>query len=111
MKTRSTLNPLTELVTQLRQFAARCRSCRWLGALFHVGVALDIAADAVRAQSHQATDAYTAEQADLEAVKLIHRVCCAGHVSKTDLPLLTAALRHIHNSARRDHAIAARAQA
>src|SRR4051812_38118033 len=98
-------NYTTELDNQLVGFSVRCREARWLGPLFHVGVSQEILRDVKLEQRRQADDAYSAEQADLEAAKIIRQVMVDGRVTKSELPQLTKALRHVHNSARLDRRI------
>lgn len=103
-------NPVTELNTQLAGLSLRCRARRWFGALFHVGVSQDIAADIVREERRKVDLAYAAEQADLEAVKDIQRFIANGNRA-CDLPILKKALRQINRSSRLDHNLCERAQA
>ncbi len=103
-------HPITELRGQLAALSLRCRTRRWFGALFHVGVSEDIAADIVREERRKADLAYAAEQADLEAVKDIQRFIANGN-RPADIPILKRALRQIHRSGRLDHNLCDRAQA
>lgn len=96
--------PLAELRQSLSDFAARCRAMNWLGALFRVGVAQDIVKDVEAQQAAIANDAYSAEQSDLEAVKIIEDAARDG-LSQCDMPALAKALRLIKRSAERDHHI------
>lgn len=57
-----------ELTVNLARFAERCRSARWFGALFHVGVAQDIAADIAKEQSVVRETVTSAANFDLEAL-------------------------------------------
>lgn len=65
------MNPTSELTTTLSRFAERCKGARWLGALFHVGVCQDIAADVVRHQGQIRDTTHAAETYDLEALAKI----------------------------------------
>lgn len=66
-----TFNPLAELVDYLRTHEGVCRSKRWLGSLFHVGVTLEIAADVAKNEREAAQKAYAAEQLTIEAERAI----------------------------------------
>lgn len=59
---------VTELTGQLARFAERCRSMRWFGALFHVGVAQDIAADIATHEAKVNATFNEAKKYDLEAL-------------------------------------------
>lgn len=67
MKQRKAQNPLTELREWLSESASRCRAMRWLGALFRVEVAQDIASDIAAHQRMAAESAHASEQYDLIA--------------------------------------------
>jgi hypothetical protein len=67
--------------------------------VLNVEVAQEIAADIAALQSA----AYAAEQADLEAAKIIGAITADGHLTDAELPLLTRALRNINRSAAHDH--------
>lgn len=97
-------NPVAELRASLSDFADRCRSQSWFGPLFRVRVAQDIAADISAHQRRIADAAYSAEQSDLEAVKVLERAAADGFTN-ADLPEVERAIRLIRNSANKDHAI------
>lgn len=103
-KSTPTPKPLCELRDSLSGFSARCRAARWYGALFRVGVAQDIVADDTKALNRISRAAYSAEQDDLEAVKIIKAAARDGF-SDADLPALDKALRLIMSSAKKDHQI------
>lgn len=98
-------NPLNELMAGLGKFAERCRSARWFGPLFWVGVNQDVAKEIEKHHRQIAADAYAAEQADLQAAKLLEDAAKDG-LNQCDLPAVIQAIRHIRNSAKRDHLIA-----
>jgi hypothetical protein len=95
-------NCLSELFRYLGGVAIRLRTDRNFTGLFHVRVIQDIAVDLRREDQKLASEAYAAEQADLEAVKLLEEAARDGF-SNADLPAVQTALRHIRRSARIDH--------
>lgn len=70
--------------------------------LLDVEAAEDIAADL----QPVAAAAYTAQQADLEAARLLRESLADGKLTTADIPLLEKALAHIGNSAAADQQIA-----
>jgi hypothetical protein len=66
-------NPLTELREWLAESANRCRTMRWLGALFRVNVAQDIVEDVAKYENAAGQLAYSAEALSLEAINELHR--------------------------------------
>lgn len=64
---KSPVSPIGELRAYLVGFAARCRAARWFGAVFHVGVISDIAADVQAAERRAADAGYAIEQSELIA--------------------------------------------
>lgn len=99
--TSASLPPLRELREYLARFIARCRAASWLGALFHARVVEDIAADLARQHRALSATAYTAEQADLEAARLLDEAARDGF-SQADLPAVERAVRLIRRSAAHD---------
>lgn len=95
---------LVELREFLSETATRCRAKGWFGALCRVEVAQEIAADVGRDQEKIAVEAYSAEQCDLEAARLIEEAGRDGF-SNADAPALAKALRLIRRSAQVDHDI------
>lgn len=65
------MTPVKELRSYLAHHAAVCRSKRWLGSLFHVGVTELIAEDVAKNEERQAARAHRAELADIEAKRAI----------------------------------------
>lgn len=65
------MNPAIELSQTLRRLADRCRAARWWGALFHVGVCQDIAADVLAHEKKIRVTAQAAENFDSEALARI----------------------------------------
>lgn len=84
---------------------ARARRLRDYAALPALTVAADISADAARACSALSATAYTAEQDDLEALRLLETAARDGFNS-ADLPAVESAVRLIRKSAQADHAMA-----
>lgn len=95
-------NPLTELRAYLGAFAERCQSARWSAALFHVSVVQDIAADVSKNTRNIEDRAYSAQQADHEAMTILDEVLEDGRVSPSEISRLRLARRHIGNSERAD---------
>ena len=93
-----------ELSDYLAEFTARCRAARWLGALFHVRVCADIVDDINSTEQKAAALAYTAEQADLEAMKELHAALADG-LDKSDEPAVKRALANLGRSAKNDRSI------
>lgn len=93
------MSATTELRSYLGTFAARCRAARWLGALFHVGVVSDIAAEVAETTEAAARISYTAEQEDREAAKLLRGVLADGKVTPDEIPALKRAARLVNASA------------
>lgn len=67
----STNHPVSELGERLGRFSSRCRSARWFGALFHVGVCQDITEDIKAHEESVRQDAFKAETYDNEAIRLM----------------------------------------
>ncbi len=65
---------------------------------------MDIVRDASAQQQKVARDAYSAEQSDLEAVKILQAAAEDGFTN-ADLPAVEKAIRLIRRSADKDHAI------
>jgi hypothetical protein len=99
------LSPVSELCQYVGTFAARCKASRWYGAVFHVEVCRVIVANAVTQQRHIAARAYTAEQADHEAVRIMEEVLEDGRVTPSEIKRLRLAQRHIRNSEKADASI------
>lgn len=91
-----------ELLTYLRDFAARARAARWFGALFHVGVVQNIAADVVETEGEAADLVALAEKQDREAAELIRSSLSDNRITADEIPLLRRALRKIEASAAND---------
>lgn len=64
---------VSELSSHLTRLADRCRTARWFGALFHVGVAQDIVADVASDQAKIRATVTEAQNCDLEALAQIER--------------------------------------
>ena len=96
---------IAELSKYIQRTIGRLKTDRLFGALFHVRVIEDIAADVAKEQQALAAVAYTAEQADREAIRLIEEAASDGF-SQADTPALCQALRHIRRSAAGDHRLA-----
>lgn len=94
-----------ELAAHLLAFGGALRRRRAYADLLQVEVAQDIHADATAHQQATARLAYTAEQADCEAARLIRAALADGHVTADEIPDLRRAFRHIRHSAAADHRI------
>jgi hypothetical protein len=64
---------VSELTGHLARFSDRCRTARWFGPLFHVGVAQDIVADVAADQAKIRATVTEAQNFDLEALAQIER--------------------------------------
>lgn len=95
---------LKELREYLTDFSARCRASRWLGALFHVRVCADIAADIEAMKEKAAQRAYDAEQADLLAARDLTDALADG-LDESDEPVVRRALASLNRSANYDREI------
>lgn len=89
---------LPNLGEWLAQSDLRCRMMRWLGAAFRFKVASDSATIISQV-------AYTAEQADREAMRALKDALADGHLDDSDMPKVQAALAHCGRSADHDAAI------
>jgi G3E family GTPase len=98
------INHLCELRDWLKGRLSLRRSERRFDSAFDLDVASDIAADAARQQAQIAAEAYSAEQSDIEAAKLIE-IAKRDGLDASDLPAIERALRHIRSSAKHDHNI------
>jgi hypothetical protein len=98
------MSALTELRTFLATTAERCRAMRWFGPAFNIDVARDIAGDVAREQESISRQAHSAEQSDLEAVKLLEDAARDG-LQAADMPAVAKAIRLIRASAKKDHDI------
>ena len=78
------MSALRELRAHLDFFSGRCLAGRWFGARLHVGVA------------------YSAEQADREADKIISGCLADGVVTVEEVAKMKTALRMIRRSAEQD---------
>jgi len=97
------MSPTTELIASLARFSGRCRDRGWFGALFHVGVCQDIAADVVANQNAIRDTAYAAETYDREALRLIDEVLADGKVEQSEIAALKKARSLAAKSAECDH--------
>jgi hypothetical protein len=97
------MNPARELLAYLSAFADRCLKMRWLGALFHVRVLSNIATDIEARDAKIAADAYTTEQAALDASAKLAAVTADGFVTADEMPVLQAAIRTFNACAQRAH--------
>lgn len=88
----------------LASWSADLRKLRDWRNLLDAEAAQSIAADLAVREQALAGVAYTAEQADLEAVKLLEKAK-EGGLDNSDLPLIARALRHIRRSAAHDHTL------
>jgi hypothetical protein len=99
------MNPVVELRQWISvRLALRRRQSRF-DVAFDLDVAHDIAAEADAHQKKIVADAYAAEQSDIEAAQLLETAKRDG-LDASDMPAIERALRHIRNSAKRDHQIA-----
>lgn len=96
---------LAELRGHLAAMIADFRRLRNFGAILKTEVAEDITADAAAEQGRVGRLAYTAEQSDLEAARLLRETLADGHLAAEEIPALRLALRHVNRSAARDHQI------
>lgn len=83
---------------------AAARGAHHYAALPALTVAQDIAADCAAACLATAATAYSAEQSDLEAIRLLEDAARDGF-NQADIPAVAAAVRHIRQSAAADHAL------
>ncbi len=81
------------------------RKERHFGAVLQVEVSEAITADVAAEQGRVGRLAYTAQQNDLEAGKLLDQVLADGRVTPDEVPLLKRASRHVHRSAEGDQRI------
>lgn len=100
-----TTNPLSELRSFLASMWSEVRRRPDPAAQNDVRALQDIAADATAQQATAARTAYSAEQADLEAARLLRESLADGKVTADEIPFLRRALRHVTRSAERDHHI------
>ncbi len=111
-----TQSPVRELRFYLAGFAVRCRSARWFGALFHVGVCENIVVDVAANEARAARIAQEAEQADraaeddLQKAKAELLAALRDGIDASDTGRIRAAVgavrcaaRHVHTSAQHDH--------
>lgn len=100
---------LGHLIREQNRWLARriasARALRDYAALPALIVAQDIAADSAAACTAASALAYSAEQADLEALRLLEDAARDGFNS-ADLPAVEQAVRHIRRSAAADHELA-----
>lgn len=98
-------NYLGELKDHLLAFARSLRGRRAFADVLQVEVAEDIRADAARQQGRVGQLAYTAQQSDLEAARLLREAIADGHITADEVPEIRAALRHVIRSAHSDRRI------
>lgn len=96
---------LRELRSHLGTLKAALRCRRAWADVLQVEIAEDIAADASTEQGRVGRFAYTAEQADIEAERLIRSTLADGHITDAEIPALRTAMRHVHRAAAADHRI------
>lgn len=96
---------LTELKAHLAGLVADFRRRHAYADQLQAEVAQAIAADAAAAATRASRLAYTAEQADLEASRLLRDSLADGRITAAEIPVLRTALNHITRSARHDHTI------
>jgi hypothetical protein len=89
----------------LARRSASARALRDYAALPALTVAQDIAADSAAACTAASALAYSAEQADIEAIRLLEEAARDGF-NQADLSAVAAAVRHIRRSAAADHQLA-----
>jgi hypothetical protein len=85
--------------------AASLRAARLYRQLCALTVAQDIAAEQAAVCASLSATAYAAEQADLEAVRVLEDAARDG-LTADDLPAVEKAVCHIRRSAAADHALA-----
>lgn len=101
-------HPLTDLRLLLRGSVILAQRARnWLEALGWES-AEEQAEQVVAHERKLADAAYSAEQNDLLAAKLLEEAAKDG-LSQADMPKIAAAIRHIRASAKKDHEICERA--
>lgn len=93
---------LAELRDRLTAFASSLRLRRAHGDQLEAEVCLDVVADAARTEHTAARLAYSAQQSDLEAARLIRESLADGRITADEIPVLRHALRHVGSSARAD---------
>jgi hypothetical protein len=96
---------LSELRSRLKAFAENLRGRRQHGDQLEAEVCLAVVADASAAQARAGERAYSAEQADLEAARLLRESLADGRITAEEIPCLRAALRHVNRSAAADHQV------
>lgn len=102
-------HPLDELRAWLGSTATRFAALRLFGPKARAEVALDIAADAVKASNAIARAAHSAETHDREALRLLDGVLADGRVEPAEIAQLRRARALAAHSAETDHDIAERA--
>lgn len=96
---------LRQLGAHLAAIKAGFRRNRAYAAILDAEVAEDIMADAAEVHRAAADLAYKAEQADLEAARLLRESLADGRIDLEEIPALQTALRHVTRSAASDHQI------
>lgn len=114
MKTTTTTTParatapggyLGELRAHLLALTASLRRRVAFADVLQVEIAQDIVADASTQHTAASRLAYTAEQSDLEACRLLRASLADGHITADEIPVMRAALRHCTSSAAADRRI------
>jgi hypothetical protein len=99
------MKPLTELCAFLASWLPDLRRQRNYAAILEVEAVQTIVTEAQALQAVAVQAAYTAEQADLEAARLLRESLADGRIDLTEIPALRTALRHVTRSAASDHQI------
>lgn len=99
------MNALTALRGYLARFRARCEAMAWHGAAIHAENCADITAEAIAESNAAAQRAYSAEQADREAARLLALAQApqsdgGAHITPREAAPI---LRLVQASAERDH--------
>jgi hypothetical protein len=98
-----------KFIAELKSFLAGLRTDYRLRrnwpAVNEIAGAQAIADDIERTEDSAGRHAFAAEQADLDAARLIRESIADNRVTADEIPLLRSALRHVTNSASHDRAI------
>lgn len=100
------MSPVKELISYAGEFADRCKSSRWLGALFHVGVVVDIAADVEAHEAEQGRKAYANECTQRILAEKLRAILADKRVDASELTDLEKIEAQITACAEQAHDIA-----
>lgn len=101
----ATMHPISEMGRYIRGSINLARAARKFGELLGWEAAEDIQQEAVAHERKIAGMAYSAEQGDREALKLLEATAADGHIDAEEMAAVTLAIRHIRRSAEQDRRI------